>query len=106
MIGRMKDRITLQKPVLTPDEGGGFTTAWEDVAEVYASVIPVSAGEYLKGHQLETSVTHRIIIRYREDVTPSLRIVRGAKVYDISSAVDQGGLKAYLEILAAERVPA
>lgn len=109
MIGHLRHRVTLQKPVRLPDGGGGFTEGWQDLEiapEVYASIVPLSGHEQLRFHQLETTVTHRITIRYRTDVTPGMRIVKGAVIYDISGVTDQGGLGAYLEILAVVRTPA
>lgn len=37
-IGDMKEPLTLQQETLTPDGGGGFARAWEDVAEVFARI--------------------------------------------------------------------
>lgn len=108
MIGDLKHRITLQQLVLTPDGGGGFTEAWQDLAAtpvVYASVMPVSGGEQLRYHQLETAVTHRITIRYRADVTSAMRILHDGAAYNLFSVTDRGGLGTYLDILAVARTP-
>lgn len=106
MIGDLKYRVTLQESVLTPDGGGGFTQAWQDVAanpDIYAEIISLSSGEQLRFHQMEITATHRITLRYRSDVTPALRLVKGATVYDIVSVTDRGGLGVWLDILAVVR---
>ena len=108
MIGDLKHRVTLQESVRASDGGGGFTESWQSLAaapDVYASIVPLSGGEQLRYHQLESTVTHRITIRYRTDVTPAMRIVKDATVYDITSVAAQEGRAVYLEILAAVRAP-
>ena len=108
MIGGLKYRVILQESVLSPDSGGGFSETWQNLAvapEVYAEILPLSGGEQLRFHQLETTATHRITIRYRNDVTPALRLVHGAAVYNISAVTDRGGLGAWLDILATVRTP-
>jgi len=102
MIGELKKRITVQEVVETPDGGGGFTDAWQSIStnpDLYASITPLSSGESLKFHQLENSATHKIIIRYRDDLTTSMRILNGTTVYDINAIADIKGRNEYLEIL-------
>ncbi|MFH1158058.1 MAG: phage head closure protein [Pseudomonadota bacterium] len=107
MIGDMKHRVTFQKSVRTPDGGGGFAETWQNIDSnpiVYAAIMPLSGGEQLRFHQLEATVTHRIVTRYRSDVTPAMRIVRGTMIYDIAAVTDRDGQGAYLEILATVKV--
>lgn len=108
MIGNLKHRVTFQKSVRTPDGGGGFTEIWQSIDSnpiVYAAIMPLSGGEQLRFHQLEATVTHRIVIRYRSDVTSAMRIVRGTTIYDITAVTDRNGQGVYLEILATVKIP-
>jgi SPP1 family predicted phage head-tail adaptor len=109
MIGDMKHRVLLQECVLAPDGGGGFAEAWQDLAEeaeVYAAITPLSGAEQLRFHQLATSVTHRITLRFRADVTAAMRIIKDDVIYDIASATDRDCAGQYLDILAVVRAPA
>ena len=109
MISDLKHHITLQKSVRTPDGGGGFTETWQNAdstPDVYAAIVPLSGSEQLRFHQLESTVTHRITLRYRNDVTPAMRLVHGTDVYNITAITDRGGLGIWLDILAALRTPA
>lgn len=106
MIGEMNHRLTIEEEVRTADGGGGFTSAWQSVAEnpeVYAAITPVSGLEVLAFHQLGAVATHKIILRARDDLTPAHRLVKGDAVYDIISlqAPEPGS---FLEILARRRV--
>jgi SPP1 family predicted phage head-tail adaptor len=109
MIGDLKHRVTLQQPVLSADGGGGYGESWQNlssVPEVYAEIIPLSGGEQLRFYQLETSVTHRLTIRYRSDVTNAMRVLKGAVAYNIVSVTDRGGSGDWLDILAVVNTPA
>lgn len=104
MIGELRHRISFQSATRVPDGGGGFTESWANITvqpEVYAAIAPLSGSEQLRHHQLETAVTHRVLIRYRADITPGMRIVREGVIYDIFSVLDSEGQGTWLEILAA-----
>jgi SPP1 family predicted phage head-tail adaptor len=106
MIGKLNKRITIQEQNRTPDGGGGFSVVWQSIAanpSVYASVVPLSGGEVLSMRQLENTVTHRVMIRYRSDITTAMRILNGTEVYDIKSIINIGGRNEYIEILATAR---
>jgi SPP1 family predicted phage head-tail adaptor len=107
MIADLKHRVTIQQPVLTPDGAGGFAESWQNIPaapDVYAAITPVNSGEQLKFGQLEATATHRIIIRYRTDITPSMRLVdTDGTVYTLNSVADQAGLKRYLVLAATVR---
>ena len=108
MIGDLKHRLTLQEPVRVADGAGGFTETWQAVAgtpDVYAAVVPLSGAEQLRFHQLASSVTHKITMRYRSDVTPKHRLFSAGAVYDIFAVLDRDGEKNWLDILAEIRAP-
>jgi SPP1 family predicted phage head-tail adaptor len=105
MIADMKYRVTIRQPVLTTDGAGGFSESWQNLATapvVYAAITPVSAGEQLKYGQIEATTTHRIVIRYRTDITPGMILIdEDAVTYNIISVAAQNGAKVYLELLTA-----
>lgn len=104
MIGTLNKRITLQESAETPDGAGGVSLAWQSIAvnpSVYASITPLSGGEQWRYHQLENTVTHRIVLRYRDDLTARMRILHGTTPYDIHSIINLNGEGQYVEILAS-----
>ncbi|MEI9900809.1 MAG: phage head closure protein [Hyphomicrobium sp.] len=48
-------------------------------------------------------VSHEIIIRYRDDVTPQMRFKAGARLFDIAAAFDPDQRRRWLRCLAEER---
>lgn len=90
---------------MTPDGGGGFSQAWQDISEtpeVYAAVEQLSVAEIFRYRQIMSRVTHRFVIRYRADVTAGMRIVHDGVSHDIAAIVDRDGMKRKLEILAVK----
>lgn len=107
MIGMLRSRLTLQEPVRTPDGGGGFTTVFENVTAnpvVFARITQVSGAESMNSGSLSSRTVYRIILRYRGDVTPQMRLIDGDTVYAITSVVAINDRRNYLEIVA-ERQP-
>jgi SPP1 family predicted phage head-tail adaptor len=101
-IGELNRRVTMQRPVQTEDEGGGKTIVWQDVAEVWAKVEPVSSREKFFAGQTMSEVTHRIILRHRTDVRNEMRIRFGENHFSVDSIIDLAGARRFLELLCVE----
>lgn len=104
VIGQLRHRVTFRQAVSTPDGAGGFVQEWQDIpegAEVAAAVVPLSQNERLRFQQLQSPVTHKIYVRYREDITADMRVAWRDDVYEIVSVSDRDGKRSLLEITAA-----
>jgi len=102
LIGELRHRITFQIPVVQDDGYGGVERTWQDVCSTWASIQPVSGREYYDAMSIQSSITHRVIIRYRSDITPEMRIVYGERIFEIEAVIDIGARKKYLELLCRE----
>lgn len=82
--GRLRHLIEIQRPVSTQNETTGeFTTSWQSVVrELPAEVIPVSVREFIASRTMQSEVTARITIRYREGLTAAMRILHRGRVYN------------------------
>lgn len=103
VIGQLRHRVTFQQAVSTPDGAGGFSQEWQDIAEgaeVAAAVVPLSQNERLRFQQLQSPVTHKIYVRWREDITTEMRVMWRERVYGIVSVSDRDGRRSLLEITA------
>ena len=88
-VGRLRHRITLQSfgEVLDPDTGV-LSESWSAFAEVWASVEPLSAREFIASQATQAQVTARIVIRYRADVVPTMRVLHRGKAYQIEGVLE------------------
>lgn len=108
MIGKLRDRLTIQRQVRTPDNSGGFAVNWENIPDdpvVFAEIAPLTFREEIRFRQIATQASHRITIRYRADIAADMRLIDGAKTYNIVSLLPLDSRLEYLVIIAETRMP-
>lgn len=104
----LRHRLTLQKEVQAPDGAGGYVRSWQDVVDLWAEVIPLKGKEggreIFLAARLQSTVTHRIIIRYRQGVNASQRLLFENRAFHIRHVSDTGSSSEMLELFAEEGV--
>lgn len=104
--GILDRRITFQSFTATRDaDTGEETKSWANIATVptvWAKVEPLSQKEMVDVSHVLTLNDRAFTIRFRDDITPSMRIVYDSANYDIHSAVEDPkyGRKEALRIVA------
>ncbi|MFQ5774190.1 MAG: phage head closure protein [Kiloniellaceae bacterium] len=110
MIGRLRHRLTIQAENPAADAGGGQgADPWADpitVATVWGRVEPLTGGERLRAMQVQDRLSHRITIRHRPGITPRMRIVFGARVFNVRAVINPEERDRVLELLCEEGVAA
>ena len=86
--GLMRHRIRIQKQTSTRNKLGELVDSWEDVANVRASINPLSGRDFMAAMQDQAEVTHKVTIRYNADVKASMRVLYGNRVFDILHIID------------------
>jgi SPP1 family predicted phage head-tail adaptor len=88
--GKLRERITVQIASGTTNALGETVLAWSDSSAVWASVEGVSAREALLAGQQETSVTHRLRLRYLPGLTQQMRFAWRGRTLEIVSLLEHG----------------
>ena len=101
-IGSLRERLTLEQPVRTPDGGGGASVTWQPVTELWAHVRPISGDERLEHDQVAGRLTHQVWIRHRAGVAPAMRFRDSARIYEIVAVLDSPR-RTHLKCLCEER---
>lgn len=101
-IGDLDQRVSLERPVDTPDDIGGVTRAWAHVDDLWARVTPVAGGEQFAGEREETAITHRVLARWRPDVTGAMRLRLGARIFAIHAALDWDSRRRFMLLQCQE----
>lgn len=85
--GLLRHRVEIQAQVTTEDSSGEVVQSWSSVATVWACIQPMSARETIMGQAMSSDVTTRIIMRYRDDVTASMRILHRGREFNIRGVI-------------------
>ena len=73
--GILREPVTVQRQVSVSDGMGGQAIQWIDLYTTRADVRPLSGREAVQAMQLQASITHRVYMRYRADLTAADRLV-------------------------------
>ena len=87
LASQLNRRVLIQQPVTVADEVGGRSVSWSTLATVWAAVTSTKYGrdEDYFGEKLNASHRLDVTIRYRDDVTPKMRLLVDGEPYAIRS---------------------
>ena len=96
-IGPLRHRLTLEQPSET---AGDAVVSWTKVAEIWGSIDGLSGFERTA---LQSEADYRVTIRYRDGITPRMRLRDGARVFGIQgSPIDPDGRRRQLDLTVVE----
>jgi SPP1 family predicted phage head-tail adaptor len=75
--------VIVQSLVKVSDGQGGQDVSWANFKTLWAEIKPVSSKERLFSQQIQMTTTHRLRIRWTDGLLPSMRILFGARVFQI-----------------------
>lgn len=106
--GLLKHRIEIQHKVTPRDPATGEygEPEWRLFAEVWAQVSPLSARDLIAAQASQSEAAARVVIRHREGVLPTMRIVHRGELYSIEGPPledPKSGLE-YLTLLVSKGV--
>lgn len=104
--GKLRHLIDIQQRTLTADAYGGRDRDWNEAspfATVYAAIEPLSGAEQWRAKQAQSSVSHKVTIRYLAGVNPKMRVKFGSRYLNIESVQNLGERNRTLELLCTEQ---
>lgn len=96
--GRLRERVTVQIASGSTNTLGETVLAWSNSTSVWASVEGVSAREALAAGQQETTITHRVRLRYLPGLTQQMRFSWRSKTLNIVSLLEYGNRTEHVAI--------
>lgn len=82
--GKLRHQVQLQEPVTTQDPvTGEMMVVWTTYAQVWAEIVPLSAREFIAAAAEQSEVRARIVIRQRDDVNATHRVLHRGLTYNI-----------------------
>lgn len=101
--GKINHFVRIERLVRTLDTNGDPVESWELVATVHAAIEPLSAREFAASQAMQSQVSARITIRFRDDVRAAMRIVHGSRIYNITGVLaDKDSGREYLTLPVTE----
>lgn len=99
--GRMSARLELEMPIAVSDgQGGtvlgGSVPGYAIVGSLWAMIEPVSMPDSERADEAVFSVTHRIWVRHRTDISAGMRFRKGARLFVIRAHFDPDETRRYL----------
>jgi SPP1 family predicted phage head-tail adaptor len=88
--GKLRERVTVQVASGTTNTLGETVLAWSDSSAIWASVEGVSAREALLAGQQDTTVTHKVRMRYLPGLTQQMRFSWRSRTLEIISLLEHG----------------
>lgn len=99
----LRHRIEIQSVTRTEDGAGGFgPRVWSKFTDAWASIDPVSAWEKFQASQMETPITHKIVMRYQPGIITAQRIKFGERYFNIVEVLNIEERNVFLKITAVE----
>lgn len=94
--GQMSARLDLEMCNDASDGQGGILAGFAPVASLWARLEPVAIAEEERSDEDVFSVTHRIWIRFRDDIKAGMRFRKGARVFTVRAFHDPDEMRRYL----------
>jgi len=104
--GKLCHWVQLQRPETAQDpDTGEMIMVWADVASVWAEIVPMSAREFIAASAEQSEVRGRMVIRYRDDVDATMRVLYRGRYYAIFGAMpDDVSGREHLTLMTGEGV--
>lgn len=88
--GRNRHRVAIQRATTTKGRFNETVKTWLDGTIVYANVTTVSGRERVEAQQVRPEITHRVFIRWMEDVKEEDRILMDSDALDVEVGMPFG----------------
>lgn len=93
-IGQLDERVDIEQGVEAASSTGEITTTWSKLITVWSDVRLFSALEAWENDEHQAKVTHKFVIRYRDDVYTlagyKMRVKYRGQYYNIDSIKELG----------------
>lgn len=84
------------------DDSGSYSEQWNEIANLWGKIEPVRAQAVQFAGQALNMITHRITVRYREDLRNGMRLQKNSRIFTVITSHDPDETGRYLICLAKE----
>ena len=100
----MRHSIDIESAAATENSLGEDVETWSTFATARAQIIPINGKEYFSANQEQSSVTHKITMRYLAGVNTKMRVNYGGRIFNIEAVINFQERNREIQIMAVEDV--
>ncbi|MEJ5079422.1 phage head closure protein [Ochrobactrum sp. MYb379] len=100
--GQLTAELALEAMQPVADGMGGYRETWFEIGTVWGRIEPVSTSQRDFGIRPRPEITHRILVRYRDDISSDKRFRKGGRIFSLRAVHDADERGRYLICLAVE----
>lgn len=104
-IGALQARLVIETPQEIPDGFGGVKRSWIAGDSVWCDIATLSTQQRLEAEQLGQTLSHRVTLRWRSELTTQMRFRRSGQILAIRGVSDPDNSKRELVCLCEELRP-
>ena len=102
--GRLRHVITIEQSTKTDNTLGEPIETWATFKQVRAQITPINGKEYFAASQIQSTVSHKVKIRYTSGITTDMRINFNGRYFDIESIINFQERNKEIEMMVTESV--
>src|SRR5690625_2095255 len=102
--GKLKQRITIQKEERVRQPSRSYETEWVPFLDSWARIVPLSGTERYTAQQVQSELSHRVEMRYREGIKPQMRVRYGERSFDTEAVLNLEEADRELHLMCSEVV--
>lgn len=100
--GTLRHVIAIQVNQGTQNDAGELVPSWVTTITGRASVEPITGREFFDARQVQSEVTHRVRMRYRSGIVPTMRILFESRILMVEAVIDVGERQRELHLMCRE----
>jgi SPP1 family predicted phage head-tail adaptor len=101
----MRHRLTIEDRVDLSNGAGGVSRQWHARFQIWGAIETIDATQYSEAAQTGQRLTHRVLLRYRDDIDTTQRFRKGQSIFNIRGIRDPDGRKRLLICFCEELKP-
>lgn len=102
--GELRHRIIIQKQITTQDTFGEQYEEWDNITTVWANINPISGREFFAAESVNSEITHKVRLRYREDIKPDMRVSYKGRIFRVESVINEFEKDKLLQLMCRELI--
>jgi SPP1 family predicted phage head-tail adaptor len=99
----LNKRLIIETATHGPADGGSSVLNWQQTAIVWAALRPIKARQQTSEDDQTLHTSHEVWIRYRPDMTSTMRFCLGLRIFRIQSIRDPDERQRWLVCQTDER---